>query len=67
MRKNFSQTYLLIGLYIDLYAYRGFESRRIQREKIRKKLLVRWEKGIDRDAFERYFKDHHITIEDLEL
>lgn len=67
MRKNYSQTYLLIGLYRDLDFYKKFEKHRIQREKVKKKLRVRWEKGIDRDAFERYFKDHGITIEELAL
>jgi hypothetical protein len=65
MRKNFMQTYYLIGMYRDLGAYLEFEIHRVQREKVAKKLRVRWIKGIDRDAFEQYFKDHHISKEEL--
>ena len=67
MEKNFDETYILIGMYIDLKAYSKFEKHRLQRIKIGKKLKIRWEKSIDRNAFERYFSDHNITKADIDL
>lgn len=65
MRRNFMQTYYLIGLFRDLDFYKKFEVHRIQREKVGKKLKARWLNNIDRDAFEQYFNDHHIRKEEL--
>lgn len=68
MEKNFNETYLLIGMYLDLSYYaKHYEKHRLQRIKIGKKLKVRWNNDIDRDAFERYFSDHNITKEDIDL
>lgn len=67
MVKNFAETYLLIGMYRDLGAYKQFKRNRETRDKIRKKLKIRWDKNIDRDAFLRYFKDHQITQKDIDL
>ena len=67
MEKNFAETYLLIGMYIDLGYYKQFKRNRETREKIAKKLKIRWDKNIDRNAFEQYFKDHQITKEDIGL
>ena len=67
MEKNFTETYLLIGRYRDLRAYERFEKHKEARDKIRKKLKIRWQKNIDREAFDRYFADHRITKEDIDL
>jgi hypothetical protein len=67
MEKNFNETYVLIGLYIDYGFHSKHEKIRLKREKVHKKLRIRWEKGIDRDAFETYFSDHNITKEDIGL
>jgi len=67
MEKNFAETYLLIGMYRDLGAYKQFKKNKEARIKIGRKLKIRWDKNIDRDAFERYFKDHQITKEDIDL
>ncbi len=67
MEKNFSETYLLIGMYRDFGYYDQYETIRLRREKVHKKLKIRWEKGIDRDAFDRYFSDHNVTKEDIDL
>jgi hypothetical protein len=63
MRKNFHETYLLIGLYRDYGYFKEYE----KREKVHKKLKIRWRKGIDRDAFEEYFKFYGVTKEDFDL
>jgi len=57
----------MIGMYRDLGSYVKFEKHRLQRIKLGKRLKVRWDRGIDRDAFERYFSDHHITKDDIGL
>jgi hypothetical protein len=61
-RKNFHETYLLLGLYRD-YGY--FKDPR--REKVHKKLKVRWRNDIDTDAFEEYFETWNMTKEDFDL
>ena len=67
MEKNYAETYLLIGMYRDLATYKQFKKNRETREKIGKKLKIRWNKNIDRDAFLRYFEDHQITKEEIGL
>jgi hypothetical protein len=67
MEKNFAETYLLIGMYRDLGAYKQFKRNRETRTKIGMKLKMRWKNNIDRKAFERYFADHRITKEDIGL
>lgn len=67
MEKNFAETYLLIGMYRDLGAYKQFKKNKEARIKIGRKLKIRWDKNIDREAFERYFADHSITKEDIGL
>lgn len=67
MEKNFAETYLLIGMYRDLGAYKQFKKNKEARIKIGRKLKIRWDKNIDREAFERYFADHQITKKDIDL
>jgi len=54
-------------MYRDFGYYDQYETIRLRREKVHKKLKIRWEKGIDRDAFDRYFSDHNVTKEDIDL
>lgn len=67
VRKDYNETWLLIGLFRDLQHYRHHKKCREQREQIGKKLKVRWRKGIDRDAFEQYFEDHQIDKSEVGL
>ena len=67
MEKNYAETYLLIGMYRDLGGYKQFKKNKETREKIGKKLKIRWNKNIDRDAFLRYFRDHNITKKEIGL
>ena len=67
MEKNYAETYLLIGMYRDLGAYKQFKKNKEARAKIGMRLKMRWNNNIDRDAFLRYFKDHDITKEEIGL
>lgn len=67
MRKNFNQTYLMIGMYIDFGLAMKCEAHEQKRRELHKKLKIRWEKGIDRDAFEEYFKFFGIDEKKLDL
>jgi len=60
MRKNFNQTYLMIGMYFDFGLAMKCEEHERRQQELHKKLKIRWEKGIDRDAFEEYFKFYGI-------
>jgi hypothetical protein len=67
MEKNYAETYLLIGMYRDLGAYKQFKKNKEARTKIGRKLKMRWNNNIDRKAFDQYFADHLITKEDIGL
>lgn len=62
-RKNYNETWILLGLYRD-YSY--FRSHK-KKEKVHKKLKARWRNMIDRDAFEDYFETWNMKKEDFNL
>ena len=52
-------TWLLLGLYIDF----GYARLRDAQALVQEEIKLRWAAGLDRDIFERYFKDHSVSPE----
>ena len=57
------ETYLLCGMYID-YGYFNVDDKR---REIGKEIKRRWEENIHREEFDRYFADHGVSPETLNL
>lgn len=60
---NTIPTWLLLGLYVDY----GYARQRDRQELLQCEIKKRWDEGIDRGIFERYFKDHRCGLERFKI